>query len=108
MGFCTIYVLELADNNYYVDCASRPFWNRVQADIKGCGSKRTPKHKFKRVLEHFFVTSDKAHVSENEKTIELMHAHGWRNVRGGDYTYARDDVETHRWWLPDEFRLTSD
>ncbi len=102
--FCTIYVLELADNNYYVGCTSRPFWKRVQEHIRGCGSKWTTKHLFKRVLEHFSVLTGKAHEAENEKTIELMHVHGWRNVRGGDYTYARDDAERVRWWLPDEFK----
>ena len=105
----TIYVLELADKNFYVGSTSRPFYQRVKEHIRGCGSKWTAKHPFKRVVEHYFVARCVSLQEENRKTIELMRKHGWRNVRGGDYTYSQDDAETVRWWLPEEFRsATSD
>ena len=81
---------------------SRPFYQRVKEHIRGCGSKWTAKHPFKRVVEHYFVARCVSLQEENRKTIELMRKHG--NV-----TYSQDDAETVRWWLPEEFRsATSD
>ncbi len=44
------------------------------------------------------------HTKVWPELLDALRKHGWRNVRGGDYTYSQDDAETVRWWLPEEFR----
>ena len=55
-----------------------------------------------RVEEAYVVPNHRASQIENDVTIEYMRRYGYRNVRGGDYTYSKNDGST--WWLPREFR----
>ena len=101
--YCTLYVLRLLPPaHFYVGTTLRPFGKRLGEHKKGHGSKWSTRHGFHSVVEHYEVPVREASRLEDEKTIELMRAHGWQGIRGGNFTYAQDDDET--WWLPDEFR----
>ena len=52
------------------------------------------------VVEHYEVPVREASRLEDEKTIELMRAHGWQGVRGGNFTCCQGGT----WWLPVEFQ----
>ena len=102
---CTLYVLRLLPpNHFYVGTTTR--WNfderlREHLDGKG-GSHWTKRHGVHSVVEHYLVPDGLASKLENSKTIELMRRYGWQGVRGGDYTYSKQDGAT--WWLPAEFQ----
>ena len=57
-------------------------------------------HGFHSVVEHYEVPVREASRLEDEKTIELMRAHGWQGVRGGNFTCCQGGT----WWLPVEFQ----
>lgn len=103
---CYLYVLKLKKPNYfYVGTTIRALEARLKEHREGWGSKWSTRYGYDEVVESYEVDIAKASTLENQKVIEYMDKYGWRGVRGGDYTYAREDDSI--WWLPEKFRHNS-
>ena len=101
---CTLYVLRLKPKGYYyIGTTTREFEDRLLEHKDGYGSKWSAKHGFHSVVEVHEVSRDDASRLEDEKTIEYMRRFGHQGVRGGNFTYSKEDGAT--WWLPAEFQV---
>ena len=100
----TLYVIRCKTrDHYYVGTTLRPLCMRIREhEVENAGSLWTRIHGFDRVEEAYVVPNHRASQIENDVTIEYMRRYGYRKVRGGDYTYSKNDGST--WWLPLEFR----
>ena len=100
--YCTLYVLRLVPpGHFYVGTTTRPFKERLKEHKGGHGAIWTGRHGVHSVVEQYLVPLRDSKRLEDEKTIEMMRAHGWQNVRGGKYVNCQAG---ELWWLPDEFR----
>ena len=98
---CTLYVLRLVPpQHFYVGTTLQIFKDRLKEHRDGHGSIWSARHGFHSVVEHYEVPVREASRLEDEKTIELMRAHGWQGVRGGNFTCCQGGT----WWLPVEFQ----
>lgn len=89
-----LYLLELADNKYYVGQTDDPDF-RFSEHLSGKGAKWTRLHKPLNILltRNLSVESPaEAMLYENWMTLQQMERFGWENVRGGDFTI----VESYR------------
>lgn len=84
-----MYVLSCENDNFYVGI-STDLGNRLRQHFTGRGSLWTKRHDPERIVsvEYMDCRYDKLLEKENDKTLEMMETHGWRNVRGG------------KWWSP--------
>ena len=100
---CVLYVLRLKpEGYYYIGITLRPFKMRLQEHKDGYGSKWSSKHGFHSVVEEQVIPIHEASYREDQKTIEYMRRFGHQGVRGGNFTYSKEDGAT--WWLP-EFQV---
>lgn len=100
--YCTLYVLRLVPPGHFYVGTTTQFDVRLQAHTGGHGAIWTTRHGVHSVVEHYDVPIRDAGRLEDEKTIELMRAHGWQGVRGGNFINCQAGAGL--WWLPDEFR----
>jgi predicted GIY-YIG superfamily endonuclease len=85
-----IYVLELADGNYYVGRSSNVAERMIQ-HCNGEGSAWTQKYKPKKVLE---TREELSAFDENNITKEYMQKYGIDHVRGGSYCQVKLENNT--------------
>jgi predicted GIY-YIG superfamily endonuclease len=98
-----IYILELANNKYYVG-KSANIEHRVLQHCHGEGSEWTRLHKPIRLIKNI-LTNDA--MDEDKYTKKYMLKHGIENVRGGSYS----QITLFDWQikaLENEFRSTRD
>ncbi len=79
----TIYVLELADNCYYIGYTNN-LDRRLKHHFEGNGAVWTKKHKFIKLLETF---KNKTLNYENFITEKYINKFGYNFVRGGDHLF---------------------
>lgn len=82
-GNCTVYVLRLEGDNYYVGMTRRELWRRLNEHFNGHGAEWTARHEPIELVEAVGGVSKQV---ERLKTIEWMYRKGWENVRGGAWT----------------------
>ena len=99
--YCTLYVLRLVPPGHFYVGTTTQFAKRLDDHKRGLGATWTTRHGVHSVVEHYEVPLRDASRLEDEKTIEMMRAHGWQGVRGGNFNNCRPG---ELWWLPDEFR----
>lgn len=90
-----LYALRLNNGKYYV--GQTRYYNvqtRIDQHKKGWYSADwVKKHGFLEEIEHIdigLLTNDEAQKQETELTLKYMKKYGYRNVRGGDYSYSGD------------------
>ncbi len=82
-----LYLLELADNKYYVGQSDDPEF-RFGEHLGSRGAKWTRRYKPLRIAKIQTVTVESvndAMLYENWMTLQAMERYGWENVRGGDF-----------------------
>jgi predicted GIY-YIG superfamily endonuclease len=89
-----VYVLQLEDGFIYVGQTETEILER-RMNMHGSkkGSTWTSIHKPLNLIEVIsagYCTEREARVIENDFTLQYMQLHGWRNVRGGDYSVTDD------------------
>jgi hypothetical protein len=86
-----IYVIKCQTPGfYYVGSSYRAPGMRAQEQAEG-HCVWTSRHGINRYLTKFRVPFEEMHARENEVTMFMCKRHGWRGVRGGDFTWARQD-----------------
>jgi len=82
-----LYLLELADNKYYVGQSDDPEF-RFSEHLGSRGAKWTRRYKPLRIAKIQTLTVESAKEAmlyENWMTLQAMERYGWENVRGGDF-----------------------
>lgn len=84
-----LYVLRCEDDQYYVGM-SKNIKARLRKHFCGRGSQWTQRYHPQEIVEvvEYHVEYETLEKLEDQKTLEMMDKHGWKNVRGG------------RWWSP--------
>jgi predicted GIY-YIG superfamily endonuclease len=87
---CTryLYVLELANDKFYVGQSKDPD-KRIRKHFNGSGSAWTRLHPPVKELTRSrleYVDYRMGELAENELVLQLMHQHGYQNVRGGFFS----------------------
>lgn len=82
-GEYTVYVLELADQHYYVGRTAQSLMSRIRAHENGSGARWTQEHEPRGLIE---VHENVAGSVERTVTLRLMKEYGWERVRGAGWT----------------------
>ena len=86
-----IYVIQCkTPGHYYVGSTYRGHGFRHQEHMEG-HCVWTKRHGFHRYVAKFRVPFEEMGARENEATMLMCQMHGWPGVRGGDFTWARQD-----------------
>lgn len=85
-----IYVLELAENKYYVGKTKKPK-NRLYEHFNGGGAIWTKKYPPVKLINFIDNCSS---FDEDKYTLQYMNIHGIENVRGGSYSQIKLDEHT--------------
>jgi hypothetical protein len=78
-----LYVLRLQQDKFYVGRSDRPDRSRIDEHFNGDGCEWT---RLFPPLEVVYTAPTGDATAENALTLKWMTAHGWRNVRGGDWS----------------------
>ncbi|MBH0323611.1 GIY-YIG nuclease family protein [Bacillus cereus] len=101
-----LYVLELANGNYYVGVTLKDTEKRIKKHFNGKGSAWTKKYQpqaIKEIIDLGELTYTQAEKIENQYVIKYMKSHGWEKVRGGYFTLS--DNEKHLVTLKNHQRM---
>lgn len=77
-----LYILELANQKYYIGKTNKPVHERIAEHFNGTGAEWTKLHKPLRLAE---IKNDIDDYDEDKYTKIYMRKYGIENVRGGSY-----------------------
>jgi hypothetical protein len=82
----TLYVLDLAEDNYYVGISNRPLTRFEEHLTRMQGAEWTREYPPLRVREARVVPAATCWADEDAETLRQMRIYGVDNVQGGHYT----------------------